>query len=278
MRLTTLFFHVLCCGLSLITVFSCSAKPIEARSAENTAADTSVDPFMDRIRVAVREARLAEDAESRLLGMVNDSVSRLRFEKAAAAVRSGDPYLYVLVDKKHSLSADYVPADLVELDDVAKDYLLNKSGMKLRAEAEKALAAMAAAARADGVTLIAASTYRSYKYQEDLYERNVRELGREAADRESARAGTSQHQLGTALDFYPISDKFAETKACQWLIVNASRFGWSLSYPNGYEALTGYRWESWHYRYIGKAVALFIEEYFGGIQQYGLAFLDAWSV
>ena len=84
-----------------------------------------------------------------------------------------------------------------------------------------------------------------------IYERNVREMGKEAADRESAAPGTSQHQLGVAIDFGSISDDFATTKAGLWMEQNAHLFGFSLSYPQGYESVTGYRWESWHYRYIG---------------------------
>ena len=91
------------------------------------------------------------------------------------------------------------------------------------------------------------------------------------------RSGKSQHQLGLVVDFAPISDSFAETKASEWLLRNASRFGWSLSFPDGYENVTGYRWESWHYRFVGKDLAVFIEKYFENIQQYALQFIHAWQ-
>jgi D-alanyl-D-alanine carboxypeptidase len=109
-----------------------------------------------------------------------------------------------------------------------------------------------------------------------VYARVVAELGQEAADRESARPGRSQHQLGLVVDFGSIDDSFAATAPSRWLAANASRFGWSLSFPKGYEAVTGYRWESWHYRYVGQATTL-IDRRFGGIQQYCLEFLDAWK-
>ena len=147
----------------------------------------------------------------------------------------------------------------------------------LNSTAAEALKELAIAAGASGVTLIAASAYRSYSYQADIYSRNVREMGQEAADRESAKPGSSQHQTGFALDFGPIDDSFAKTAAGRWMAANASRFGWSLSYPDGYEALTGYRWESWHYRYVGKDIAAFINNYFDGIQQYALRFLHEWE-
>jgi D-alanyl-D-alanine carboxypeptidase len=147
----------------------------------------------------------------------------------------------------------------------------------LRRDAAESLGEMAVAARSGGVTLIASSAYRSYSYQEEVYNRNVREMGREAADRESARPGFSQHQTGLALDFGSIDDSFAQTAAGRWMTANAARFGWSLSFPDGYEAVTGYRWESWHYRYVGKELAAFIYHYFDDIQQYALRFLYEWE-
>jgi D-alanyl-D-alanine carboxypeptidase len=181
-----------------------------------------------------------------------------------------------LVDKQHALSSDYAPSDLVVLVD--DQYRVSRAGMLLREAAATSLEEMAAAARADGVTLLASSADRSYSYQEEVYNRNVRELGREEADRESARPGHSQHQTGLVVDFGSIDDSFALTAAGRWMLANASRFGWSISYPNGYEAVTGYRWESWHYRYVGRELAAFIDNYFGGIQQYALRFLHEYAM
>jgi len=105
----------------------------------------------------------------------------------------------------------------------------------------------------------------------------VKTYGKETADRESAQPGKSQHQLGLVVDFAPIDDAFAKTPASQWLLKNAGSFGFSLSFPDGYENITGYRWESWHYRYVGKDLAAFINKYFEGIQQYALQFIYAWQ-
>jgi D-alanyl-D-alanine carboxypeptidase len=187
-----------------------------------------------------------------------------------------DPYFWVLVDKEYSLSGDYEPDDLVEL--VNSSYLVNRSGLYLRKPAVESLEEMAAAAIKEGVTLVASSAYRSYSYQVQLYDRNVAQMGKEAADRESARAGHSQHQLGLVIDFGSITDAFAQTQAGVWIAANASRFGWSISYPDGYEEITGYRWESWHYRYVGKELAQFIDSYFEGIQQYALRFIHEWTL
>ena len=194
-------------------------------------------------------------------------------ERVIAADRAD---LLTLVDKKNRLPADRAPADLVPVGP-GRSYVAGREGLSLRRDAEAALERMAAAARADGVTLVVSSTYRSWEYQKKVYERNVRELGREAADRESAMPGASQHQLGTAADFGSITDAFAETKAGRWLLANAGAYGWSLSFPDGYEAVTGFRWESWHYRYVGPEAAALQKEWFGDVQQYMIEFIDAWK-
>jgi D-alanyl-D-alanine carboxypeptidase len=185
-----------------------------------------------------------------------------------------DPYTFYLVDKQHTLPVDYEPDDLVPL--AAGIYRLDRDGLQLRKIAEEALREMAVAAAAEGITFTAGSAYRSAAYQAQVYEREVKTYGKETADRESAQPGKSQHQLGLVLDFAPIDDAFAKTPASQWLLRNAGRFGWSLSFPDGYEEVTGYRWESWHYRYVGKDLSAFIDKYFDGIQQYALRFIYVW--
>ena len=186
-----------------------------------------------------------------------------------------DPFTFYLVDKQHPLPEGYEPDDLVPL--TAGVYHMERDGLQMRKIAADALREMASAAAAEGITLSVGSAYRSAAYQAQVYEREVKTYGKEAADRESARPGTSQHQLGLAADFAPIDDAFAKIPASQWLIKNAGRFGWSLSFPDGYEDITGYRWESWHYRYVGRDLTAFINNYFDGIQQYALQFIHAWK-
>ena len=101
------------------------------------------------------------------------------------------------------------------------------------------------------------SGYRSYSTQINTYNYWVGVNGIDGADKISARAGHSQHQLGTAIDFSSsevadgLGGSFRYTKAATWLAENAWRYGFAISYPSGYEAVTGYSYESWHYRYIG---------------------------
>lgn len=228
----------------------------------------------------------AEDAENRVFvapsSIPANLIKGINADQAAFVAELGRliardrSALLTLVDKRHALSPSSVPQDLVALGK-NRSYLAGREGLELRAPAEAALERMAKAARADGVTLVASSAYRSYGYQKTVYERIVGELGQAAADRESARPGTSQHQTGAAVDFGSITDDFAETKAGKWLLANAGKYGWSLSFPNGYESVTGYRWECWHYRYIGVEAVAFQDAWFGGVQQYMLEFIDAWK-
>ena len=190
--------------------------------------------------------------------------------------RADDKSLFFLIDKKHTASSSYAPKDLVSLK---KNSLfdLNKAGMKIRAEAYSALNEMAQAALNEGIRLLVSSAYRSYSYQENLFNYWVSVDGLEEAERESSRPGTSQHQLGTAVDFGSISDDFDKTQMGQWIYKNAADYGWSLSFPKGYEDVTGYRWECWHFRYIGKNACRFQQKWFGGIQQFMLEFIDCWK-
>jgi D-alanyl-D-alanine carboxypeptidase len=241
--------------------------------SENEARNSTNPP--DALRALIAQALKKAGTQAHLSANILEAAENGSFVNDLAAATSGDPFLYLLVDKTHPLPPGYEPDDLVPLQNGA--YRIGRNDLSLRREAEASLTEMAEAARAEGVTLLASSSYRSEAYQREVYERNVRQSGQETADRESARPGRSQHQTGLVIDFGSITDEFAETAAGTWILQNASRFGWSLSFPDGYEQVTGYRWESWHYRYVGKPLAAFIDTYFGGIQQYALEFIHAYT-
>ena len=182
-----------------------------------------------------------------------------------------DPSLFTLVDKQHPLESSFVPEDLVNLDDIG---LLdkNKEGMQIRRIALPALIEMNEAAKAEGLSLLHSSAYRSYVYQVKTYNHWVEQMGKDEADKISAQPGKSQHQLGLVIDFGNIDDSYETTPEGTWQLENAWKYGWSLSFPKGKEELTGYSYECWHYRYIGKAAAEMERKYFGGIQQNLLEF------
>ena len=183
--------------------------------------------------------------------------------------------LLLLCDKTHFLPDGYEPSDLVLLSN-ADAYTVNRGNLYLRSPAEKALAEMGAAARNAGLTLLVSSTYRSYDYQIVVYNRIVAQDGQEEADRVSARPGTSQHQTGAVIDFGSIDESYENTKPGKWLLANAARFGWSLSFPEGREDVTGYKYECWHYRFVGKKACALQEKWFGDVQQFMLEFINAW--
>jgi D-alanyl-D-alanine carboxypeptidase len=264
---------VICLLLIFLSLVSCFRQKVSVKEVSpvkiNIVNDITDNAKLD---VVMRNAQLPPALSNRIKSAAAASPV---FMADLSACLEGDRHLRALVDKQHSLPPGYAPSDLVTLTEGS--YRVSRGGLTLRRVAATALDEMAKASRADGVILVASSTYRSYDYQVQVYDRNVREMGQEAADRESARPGHSQHQTGLVVDFGSIDDSFAATAAGRWMTANASRFGWSLSYPNGYEEVTGYRWESWHYRYVGKGLAAFIDNYFDGIQQYALRFIHEWE-
>ena len=165
-----------------------------------------------------------------------------------------------LVDKDHALPPDYAPTDLVKMtqQDASPGA---PTVVQLRQSAAESLTQMLTDARAQSVNLLSQSGYRSYDYQVQVYGNEVKAFGQAQADRESARPGHSEHQLGLAMDFttralgYDLNDSFAATPEGRWLAQNAARYGWVLSYPQGKEDLTGYQYEPWHYRFIGVSAA-----------------------
>jgi D-alanyl-D-alanine carboxypeptidase len=178
--------------------------------------------------------------------------------------------LGVLVDRSHSLPPDYVPKDLVPLRDYGIPTL---SSEVLRREAAEHLGRLVAGAEADGEELMVASAYRSYEEQQHSHERLMSVLGADAG-KLSATQGHSQHQLGTAVDFtnaaagYKLGVPFARTSAHWWLEHHAWEYGFVLAYPRGEEERTGYRWEPWHYRYVGVAYAKRIEDSGQSLQKF----------
>ena len=191
-----------------------------------------------------------------------------KMRKAASSATCGD--LGVLVDRSHSLPPDYVPKDLVPL----REYGISTLGSEaLRREAAEHLGRLAQDAAADGEKLAVASAYRSYEQQRRSYRSLKGVLGADAG-RLSATPGHSQHQLGTAVDFtnaaagYKLGVPFARTGGYRWLDHHAWEYGFVLAYPRGEQERTGYRWESWHYRYVGVRDAKRIEDSGQSLQEF----------
>ncbi|HEY8491738.1 MAG TPA: M15 family metallopeptidase [Dehalococcoidia bacterium] len=167
--------------------------------------------------------------------------------------------LLVLVDKTHALPAGFEPPDLVALPQ--EWWSPNFGGHTLRQEAAAALVQLLQAARTAGFEVRVSSAYRSYQEQERTFQYWVSVLGLEEAQRSSARPGHSEHQLGTAVDLtsaavdWQLVETFGATPEGRWLADHAHEYGFALSYPAGAEAVTGYVYEPWHFRYVGREAA-----------------------
>ncbi|MGG4345999.1 M15 family metallopeptidase [Paenibacillus lautus] len=179
----------------------------------------------------------------------------------------------VVVNKQRSLPDGYEPSDLVE-PNVPFSFDEPHEKRHLRKEAADALEELFDAAKADGIELRAVSGYRSYARQKSIYENNVRTKGEAEANRVSAVPGTSEHQTGLTIDVSSpsagnaLEETFGHTAEGQWLAQHASEFGFIIRYPEGAEDITGYVYEPWHIRYVGKDLApdiadngLTLEEY-----------------
>lgn len=289
------YFAAFVCGALVLLSVSCTQKQVVATGNAAHAATPSTAPVaLEQQPVTAPQQMTAIDPEVEKLGAVLSSLS----ERAKEAIPNGDPKefladlhavlevektfrsddlsLYYLIDKKHSVSSEYEPKDLmpVKNNDL---WNVSRNDLSLRPEAYHALEELSRAALADGIKLMVSSTYRSYSYQERLFARYVAQDGEELAERYSARPGTSQHQLGVAVDFGSITDDWGDTKMGKWVYNNAAQYGWSLSFPQEYEDVTGYMWECWHFRYIGVEACRFQKKWFGDIQQFMLEFLYAWE-
>ena len=196
-----------------------------------------------------------------------------------------DPYL-ILVNKQNAVGADYVPDDLVDVDTA---YTTGGKEIQLNKTALEAVIKMLDAMKADGITNVTiTSAYRTYEYQKRLFDGYIAaeaeahpdwsaEKVREKVLSYSAAPGTSEHQTGLCVDLFttemeglynygsetpknPYDKGFAETKAYEWLCENAHKYGFILRFPENKTDVTGYSYESWHYRYVGVENATQIHE------------------
>ena len=168
----------------------------------------------------------------------------------------------VIANKTYSLPSNFAPNNLVAINGYIKvvDYV------------KDAFLSLSSDAKAIGLNIYASSGYRSYSNQKYIYENYVSMDGKENADRYSARAGYSEHQTGLAIDVNTIDMTFDNTSESVWLRENAYKYGFIIRYPKGKEEITGYMYEPWHIRYVGKELSnklykdgsyITLEEYYG---------------
>lgn len=171
----------------------------------------------------------------------------------------------VLINKENKLEKNYVPNDLIETDQNENNFhnfinpalkpMISKSilpyFLKMQEDAKK-----------EGYNIIIDSGYRSYEYQQEVWNHYLKEIGLEETKKKVAPPGCSEHQSGLAFDItYIVDGKILGyvndlQNETNWLFKNAHKYGFILRYPKGKEEITGYNYEPWHYRFVGLELAL----------------------
>ena len=203
-------------------------------------------------------------SDEQIIKDVNMDLDKKQYEDMHETINLNK--INILVNKHNYLKEDYVPENLKNL---SSTYAL--SNMKMVEEAANAFESLSKDASKENYKVIAMSTYRSYEYQVDLYNKYVKSDGKEAADTYSGRPGNSEHQTGLAVDVYNQTEtytNFEKTKEYNWMQENAYKYGFILRFPKDKENETGYEFESWHYRYVGKDIAKYIHKHNITLEEY----------
>ena len=193
---------------------------------------------------------------TRMLSLVTAGSMLLGGALEEAAPHQNVHGLLFLVNREYMVADSFEPDELVE----AQVY---GSVREMQPEAAAALEEMFAACKEEtGAELISVSGYRSYTKQGNIYNRKLRDVGGkvELAQEYVAPPGASEHHLGLAMDIgqkdkATLHESFAETEGGIWARENCWRFGFILRYDEGWEDVTGYKYEPWHFRYVGKELA-----------------------
>lgn len=186
---------------------------------------------------------------SEVVAIVNVHANRSWYDENAIKPTDMTKGNLILVNKFNYLKSDFIPEDLTS---ISLSYAY--SGNKVTKETNDAYLEMAKAAKQAGIQLLANSAYRDYEKQESVYKDYYYSKGVSYADKYAARAGYSEHQTGLSIDIFTngaTTKTFESTEAYIWLINNSYKYGFILRYPKDKEYLTGYEYESWHYRYLG---------------------------
>jgi D-alanyl-D-alanine carboxypeptidase len=173
----------------------------------------------------------------------------------------------VLLNKYRKLPDDYTPQNLVN----------TSSGQQMTQETKSAYEAMRDDAGVAGRRISAYSAYKSIEYQKGVYNKYVMENGRDAADSFSARAGHSEHHLGTAIDLVGVAEttsSFAGTPEAEWVTENAWKYGFIIRYTAENQDVTGYVPEPWHITYVGNDAAAAMHELgIGSLEEYTVKYV-----
>ncbi|MDD2435433.1 MAG: M15 family metallopeptidase [Bacilli bacterium] len=160
----------------------------------------------------------------------------------------------ILVNKENGLPSSYIPTDLELID-----HKFAYDNKYLRKEARHSIEKLGSDALSLGYKIVVVSAFRDYKYQHDLHHEYIKVKGLEDAQLCSARPGYSEHQTGLAIDAMGSNNDynlFEDSIEFKWMKNNAHKYGFILRYPKDKTNITGYKYEPWHYRYVGLKAAL----------------------
>jgi D-alanyl-D-alanine carboxypeptidase len=249
----TTFIYTTLFGLSLVIISGCNIQ-------DNTSpADRSALPQNELVSEVEKPLIYSESITSE--NDVSDKEAENLAEKNTIEVITNPESVAVLVNNQYLLSEDYIPLDLV-YPNVPFMFEEKIDKRKMRSEAANALEDLFLEAKNNGQALLGVSAYRSYQTQKALFNYYVERDGEEKARTYSAVPGQSEHQTGLAIDVVGesltclLEDCFADTEEGKWLVENAADFGFIIRYPIEKEDITGYQFEPWHLRYVGKEMAI----------------------
>ncbi len=246
--------------ISGFLLFLISAKEIKNKTLINKNTDSfkNICNYKDELKYRYLNyyKKHKELPKEKIVTYVN-----IGLDKKFYTITAPTPHLnkdYILVNKYLYLNNDYVPNNLVNLDNK-----YSKNGIKLVKSAKDMFEKMYNDAIKDGYKIRIMSSYRSYDYQTYLYNKYKKEDGIKEADMCSARPGYSEHQTGLCIDIddgKTSYEQFNQSPSYIWMINNSYKYGYIERYPKGKENITGYKYEPWHYRYVGIDIAKFIHD------------------
>ena len=199
-----------------------------------------------------------DDKISHIVSIVNVCADEDYYDKDTVKKTDISKKELMLVNKFNYLDENYAPDDIVK---VSMQFAYGDN--EIKKEVYEKFRSMYNDAKKEGLYLIITSSYRDYNFQKELWDSYANQKGDEWADSVSARAGYSEHQTGYTLDIVTYNanmSSFEKTDEFKWLQDNAYKYGFILRYPKDKEDITGYSYESWHYRYVGKDVATKIKK------------------
>ena len=188
-----------------------------------------------------------------IVTLVNANLDKEYYSNNLILTKEESNKIDAIVNKYYQLEEDFEPNNLTPID---SKYARNNSQL-LQKEATEAFNQMCSDAKLENISLYSGSAYRSYEYQSTLYNNYIKKDGLTAAETYSARPGYSEHQLGLAVDIMNGNWSYVSKDNIEysWLQANSYKYGFILRYPENKEYITGYMFEPWHYRYLGKELA-----------------------